>query len=164
MGVVDTLKTMPKLKSLQINLHEEEQVDYLLRTLTDLQLLNGLAVEREALFNEDEEGEEEAEEDTPYSNEAPVPAQPEAVEAVAQQYYEAQNPQMTVVEEAQAENEESAIYQRHHSDNKGKELSEANKSNISKLQPEIVEHDKLVVHNQSQLETEEEPEEDNQDN
>jgi Leucine-rich repeat (LRR) protein len=59
---VDTLKTMPNLKSLQINLHEEEQVDYLLRTLQELDLLNGLAVERDALFNE-EEGEEEAEED-----------------------------------------------------------------------------------------------------
>jgi Leucine-rich repeat (LRR) protein len=61
-AAVDTLKTMPSLKSLQVNLHEEEQVDYLLRTLGDLELLNGLAVERDALFNE-EEGEEEEEED-----------------------------------------------------------------------------------------------------
>ena len=62
-AAVDTLKTMPNLKSLQINLHEEEQVDYLLRTLIDLELLNGLAVEREALFNEDEDGEDEEEEE-----------------------------------------------------------------------------------------------------
>lgn len=69
-AAVDTLKTMPNLKSLQINLHEEEQVDYLLRTLIDLELLNGLAVEREALFNEDEDGEdEEEEEDQPYASE-----------------------------------------------------------------------------------------------
>jgi Leucine-rich repeat (LRR) protein len=67
-AAVDTLKTMPNLKSLQINLHEEEQVDYLLRTLTDLELLNGLAVEREALFNEEEDGEEEQEEDQPYTS------------------------------------------------------------------------------------------------
>jgi hypothetical protein len=46
---------MPSLKSLYINLHEEEQVDYLLRTLVNLDVLNGLAVERDALFNEDEE-------------------------------------------------------------------------------------------------------------
>ena len=56
---VDALQTMgPGLKVLWINLHEEEQVDYLLRTLGDLEYLNGLAVEREALFNE-EEGEEQ---------------------------------------------------------------------------------------------------------
>lgn len=53
---------MPSLKSLQINLHEEEQVDYLLRTLTDLELLNGLAVERDALFNDEEEEAEDEEE------------------------------------------------------------------------------------------------------
>ena len=77
-AAVDTLKTMPNLKSLQINLHEEEQVDYLLRTLIDLELLNGLAVEREALFNEDEDGEdEEEEEDQPYaSQQIPEKQQP----------------------------------------------------------------------------------------
>lgn len=72
LAAVDTLKTMPSLKSLQINLHEEEQVDYLLRTLTDLELLNGLAVERDALFNDEEEEaeveEEEEEEDQPYAS------------------------------------------------------------------------------------------------
>ena len=52
---VDSLQTMPQLRSLHVNLHEEEQVDYLLRTLNDLEYLNGLAVEREALFNEGEE-------------------------------------------------------------------------------------------------------------
>jgi hypothetical protein len=43
-------------------------------------------------------------------------------------YYEAQNPQMTVVEEAHSENEESAIYnQRNQSENQ-------KMTNISKLQ------------------------------
>jgi Leucine-rich repeat (LRR) protein len=54
-AAVDSLQTMGNLKELHINLHEEEQVDYLLRSLQQLEYLNGLAVEREALFNEDEE-------------------------------------------------------------------------------------------------------------
>ena len=61
-AAVDSLQTMPNLKVLYINLHEEEQVDYLLRSLASLEYLNGLAVERDALFNEEEE-EEEARED-----------------------------------------------------------------------------------------------------
>jgi hypothetical protein len=48
----------PNMKVLFINLHEEEQVDYLLRTLANLEFLNGLAVERDALFNEDGEDED----------------------------------------------------------------------------------------------------------
>ena len=54
-AAVDSLSTMVALRSLHVNLHEEEQVDYLLRTLANLEFLNGLAVERDALFNEDEE-------------------------------------------------------------------------------------------------------------
>lgn len=55
---------MPALKVLFINLHEEEQVDYLLRSLTTLEYLNGLAVERDALFNdENEEGEADEEQE-----------------------------------------------------------------------------------------------------
>jgi hypothetical protein len=53
---------MPNLKVLFINLHEEEQVDYLLRSLPNLEYLNGLAVERDALFNDENEEEEELEE------------------------------------------------------------------------------------------------------
>jgi Leucine-rich repeat (LRR) protein len=56
-AAVDSLQTMQSLKMLHINLHEEEQVDYLLRSLQSLEYLNGLAVEREALFNEEEEEE-----------------------------------------------------------------------------------------------------------
>jgi hypothetical protein len=58
-AAVDSLQTMGNLKVLFINLHEEEQVDYLLRSLHSLEYLNGLAVEREALFNEDDENVED---------------------------------------------------------------------------------------------------------
>ena len=50
---------MPSLRALKINLHEEEQVDYLLRQLQGLEDLNGLAVERDALFSNGEDYEEE---------------------------------------------------------------------------------------------------------
>jgi len=61
----DSLRTMPVLHSLYISLHEEEQVDYLLRVLGDLETLNGLPVERDALFNEDEEEEDGDENESP---------------------------------------------------------------------------------------------------
>ena len=41
--------------SLHINLHQEEEVDFLLRNLPGLQVLNGLVVERDAIFSEDED-------------------------------------------------------------------------------------------------------------
>ena len=47
--------TMPVLNSLHINLHQEEEVDFLLRNLPMLQVLNGLVVERDAIFSEDED-------------------------------------------------------------------------------------------------------------
>ena len=47
---VESLTTMPALASLYINLHEEDQVDYLLRSLPRLQYLNGLEVEKDAIF------------------------------------------------------------------------------------------------------------------
>ena len=49
----------PQLTNISINLFEEDQVDYLLRNIEHLEFLNGLKVEREALFNEEEESEEE---------------------------------------------------------------------------------------------------------
>lgn len=49
----------PQLTNISINLFEEDQVDYLPRNLEWLQFLNGLKVERDALFNEDEESEDE---------------------------------------------------------------------------------------------------------
>ena len=45
---------MPTLKSLYINLQEEEQVDLIMRNLPDLEYLNGLPVDRD----DDEENEE----------------------------------------------------------------------------------------------------------
>lgn len=44
-----SLATLPSLKSLYINLFEEEQVDLIMRYLPDLEFLNGLPVDREAL-------------------------------------------------------------------------------------------------------------------
>ena len=51
---VESLSTMPQLESLQINLHLEEEVDFLLRSLPRLQILNGLAVERDAIFSDED--------------------------------------------------------------------------------------------------------------
>ena len=48
---------MTNLKSLFINLHEEEQVDLVMRTLEDLEYLNGLPVDREILEEQEGEGE-----------------------------------------------------------------------------------------------------------
>ena len=49
----------PQLTNISINLFEEDQVDYLLRNIEHLEFLNGLKVEREALFEEEESEEEE---------------------------------------------------------------------------------------------------------
>ena len=60
---IKCLKTMTNLKSLYINLHMEEQVDLVMRTLDELEELNGLPVERDLIDGEgegeDAEGEEE---------------------------------------------------------------------------------------------------------
>jgi hypothetical protein len=44
-----SLATLPNLKSLYINLFEESQVDVIMRQLPELEFLNGLPVDREAL-------------------------------------------------------------------------------------------------------------------
>ena len=59
-AVVDALATIPGLKHLSINLNSEEQVDHIMKQLTELELLNGLSVDRD---DEGEEEEEEEEED-----------------------------------------------------------------------------------------------------
>ena len=65
-------------------------------------------------------------------------------------YYEAQNPQMTVVEEAQPENEESAIYNQ-------RNQSESHKTtNISKLQ--AFENQHHIANASGQIETDEDEE------
>lgn len=56
--VVLSLKTMPMLESLYINLHTEDQVDLIMTELQDLKFLNGLPVERDG---DEEEGEQEQE-------------------------------------------------------------------------------------------------------
>jgi hypothetical protein len=63
-----SLRSLPQLKSLFINLHQEDQVDLIMRTLTDLEFLNGLKVEREIL---EEEGEYEDEDQTQGENQQP---------------------------------------------------------------------------------------------
>ena len=56
-----------------MNLHEEEQVDFIMRTLTELEFLNGLKVEREIL-------EESAEYDEARSEKSPSPVKEEPIE------------------------------------------------------------------------------------
>jgi len=56
---VMALKSLSHLKSLYINLHQEEQVDLIMRTLQELEFLNGLKVEREILEEEQEDDEDE---------------------------------------------------------------------------------------------------------
>ena len=65
---MDCLCELQSLRALRINLHEESQVDYLLRRLEGLEELNGLAVEREALFNDEEEAQEEATEEEQFED------------------------------------------------------------------------------------------------
>ena len=50
------LKTIPQLKSVYLNLYQEDQVDFIMRTLDKLDFLNGLRVERDIL-NDDEDDE-----------------------------------------------------------------------------------------------------------
>ena len=46
---MSALSTLPMLKNLQIDLQQEEQVDLLMRKLPDLEFLNSLPVDRDAL-------------------------------------------------------------------------------------------------------------------
>lgn len=48
---VEALGSLPNLKSLYVNLFEEPQVDLIMRELPELEFLNGLPVDREALEN-----------------------------------------------------------------------------------------------------------------
>ncbi len=53
-AVIESLQMMPRLENLQINLHLEEEVDYLLRQLPELKILNNIPVERDAIYSESE--------------------------------------------------------------------------------------------------------------
>ncbi len=59
---VTILKDLVNLKSLFLNLHEEEQVDFVMRTLQDLQELNGLPVERDLMDDDESESLQEEKE------------------------------------------------------------------------------------------------------
>jgi hypothetical protein len=54
-AAVEAISTLPHLDTLQINLHLEDEVDFLLRMLPNLQILNGLPVEHEPAFSSDGE-------------------------------------------------------------------------------------------------------------
>ena len=56
-AVIDQVAQLPRLNSLFINLSEEDQVDYIMRSLPNLEFLNGLEVDRD--LEEEEEEEEE---------------------------------------------------------------------------------------------------------
>lgn len=52
---VESIATLPALRSLYINLQTEDQVDLIMRLLPSLEYLNGLPVDRDAL---DEDGDQ----------------------------------------------------------------------------------------------------------
>ncbi len=49
------MRTLPSLRSIYLNLFQEDQVDYIMRTLEDLEFLNGLKVERDILDDDEDE-------------------------------------------------------------------------------------------------------------
>lgn len=53
-SAVVALSTMPSLTHLHLNLHEEQQVDFVIKTLPNLLVLNGEDIDREELQNESE--------------------------------------------------------------------------------------------------------------
>lgn len=61
--VIIALTTMPNLRSLHINLHEEEQVDFIFRNMPNLEMLNDTEVEREEFEGEGEQPGYEDEDD-----------------------------------------------------------------------------------------------------
>lgn len=52
---VVALKSLPSLRSVYLNLYQEEQVDFIMRTLEKLDFLNGLKVERDILYDDEDE-------------------------------------------------------------------------------------------------------------
>lgn len=80
--VVISLTTMPSLRSLHINLHEEEQVDFIFRNMPTLEVLNDTAVERDDFEAEGEDQNQYGEEPEQQYEQEPE-----------QQYDEEQEPQ-----------------------------------------------------------------------
>ena len=58
---IQALQSLPNLRSVYMNLFKEDQVDYIMRTLENLEFLNGLKVERGILYEGDQEEQEEEE-------------------------------------------------------------------------------------------------------
>jgi len=52
---VKSIATLPVLRSLYVNLQTEDQVDLIMRHLPNLEYLNGLPVDREALEEDPEQ-------------------------------------------------------------------------------------------------------------
>ena len=50
---IQALQSLPNLRSVYMNLFKEDQVDYIMRTLENLEFLNGLKVERGILYEGD---------------------------------------------------------------------------------------------------------------
>lgn len=61
--VILALTSIPNLRSLHINLHEEEQVDFIFRNMPNLELLNDTEVEREEVEGEDQQAYDEDDEE-----------------------------------------------------------------------------------------------------
>ncbi len=55
---VESIATLPNLRSLYINLQTEDQVDHIMRLLPNLEYLNGLPVDRDALDEDEDENQE----------------------------------------------------------------------------------------------------------
>ena len=56
---IKALSVLPNLRSLYVNLEDEPQVDIIMKTLEELEFLNGLPVEREYLEEADSFGTDE---------------------------------------------------------------------------------------------------------
>ena len=54
---VESIATLPSLRSLYVNLQTEDQVDMIMRYLPNLEYLNGLPVDRDAIDDEDNQDE-----------------------------------------------------------------------------------------------------------
>lgn len=54
---MESIATLPSLRSLYVNLQTEDQVDMIMRYLPNLEYLNGLPVDRDAIDDEDNQDE-----------------------------------------------------------------------------------------------------------
>ncbi len=59
------------MRSVYLNLYQEDQVDFIMRTLEHLDFLNGLKVERDILYDEEDDSEQSSPEQLPPKAESP---------------------------------------------------------------------------------------------